>query len=82
MIEFPEVFVTGKIPENRTDRELCADALCAWGIVLGKLITPDELPDNFGDGMVAISLRLGVSASPESIIHYAHINFPEANLKV
>jgi hypothetical protein len=69
-IEFPEVFCTGIIPENKTDRELCADALAAWGIIAGQLI--DHIPHTFGEGMTAISVRLGyISVMPDSIIAYA-----------
>ena len=64
---FPEIFITGKIPLNRDERALCADALCGWACCMGGA----KPPENFGIAMVEIGRRLGVSPTAESIEQYA-----------
>ena len=63
---WPEIFTTGNIKE-REDAALCADALCAWGLCECGA----EIPENFGNVMVDIATKLGVSASPDSLIKWA-----------
>ncbi len=64
---FADVFHTGLLDESVDERELCADALSAWGCCMAGA----ELPRRFGQGMAAISKKLGISATPESIKEYA-----------
>ena len=66
---WPEIFVTGIIPDNYPKELLCADGLCAWGICMaGSNI---NIPEKFGEVMFEISQRLGVSATDSSLMKYA-----------
>ena len=64
---WPEPFVTGIIPENATDALLCAHALCAWG----NCYLAAKPPEHFGIVMAKISIRLGISGSPDSFHEWA-----------
>ncbi len=61
-ITWPEIFITGKLPENYTKPELIADALTGWAHCSMRA----EIPKNFGQGMAAISGILG-TATPNGI---------------
>lgn len=66
-ITFPEVFITGKIPEGMNDKRLlCAAALEGWGCCYLAM-----RPENFGIGMAAIGTRLGITPTPENLMEYA-----------
>ncbi len=64
---FPEIFITGKLVGTETDRELCARAL----VGLDCCYVGATPPTNFGLGMAAISEKLGVSATEDSLTKYA-----------
>ena len=60
---WPVVFETGDISQ-RPDKALLGDALCGWAICMSGT---NPCP-RFGDVMAAISLKLGVSGTPESFM--------------
>ncbi len=64
---FPRVFITGEIEKNSDEHSLCTDALLGWACCLSG----GEPPKNFGCGMAAISKRLGVPATTDSITKFA-----------
>ena len=64
---FPEIFITGKLPENWTQKSLVADALCGWACCMGGA----KPPEKFGEGMVLIGSKLGISATPDNISKFA-----------
>lgn len=63
---WPEVFDTKDI-SGKTDPELCAIGHLAWGnCMMGNKPHP-----NFGDVMVLISTKLGISGTPESFFEWS-----------
>ena len=65
-IVWDEVFITGKIKKNTTDKELCAMGLLGWANCYLS-----EMPDNFGYGMYEIGKRLGIKARQKNLMKYA-----------
>lgn len=70
---WPDVFITGQLPDrseydSETQKALaCADGLTGWALChMGN-----EPPDQFGKGMVAIGLLLGINATGENLSKYA-----------
>jgi len=63
---FPEVFITGKIPENRSKELLIADALVGWANCMAGAFPPD----NYGEGMSRISNKVGAN-TPEEFLKLA-----------
>lgn len=63
---FPEIFITGIMPQGATKESLLADGLSGWGCVMGG----SELPKNFGIGMALVSSVLG-TAVPEELLKLA-----------
>jgi hypothetical protein len=55
---FPDIFYTGDLG-GRTDGELCADALCAWAITYMGRKYAKEIPEMFGEVLVAIGAKIG-----------------------
>lgn len=70
-LSWPECFVTGGIPEGRLDAQLCADALRAWGNCQAGKELAGEIPEKFGEVMVKIANRLGVTGTPESFSEWS-----------
>ncbi len=65
---FPKIFITGELDENRSERELCMDFYEGW---LRSMIGTDKEPEKFKQGVDAISKKLGVPATLDSIKKYA-----------
>lgn len=72
--QYSEISVTGQLPErpdNIKEQDykawICSKALNDWGICMFG----QEIPSNFGIGMVEVSKLLGVSATPSSLKEYA-----------
>lgn len=65
-IIWPDIFITGTIPADRSDAALCADALSAWANA-----RMDKAPENFGNVMAEIATRLNVVGTPESFRQWA-----------
>ena len=63
---YPEIFITGVIPQDRSNKLLLADALCAWACA--SLV---KAPEKFGVVMAEIGERLGVSPLPENLMKLA-----------
>lgn len=59
---FPEIFITGKLPENWCNESLVADGLVGWANCMAGS-TP---PENFGVGMALIEHQLG-TATPDGL---------------
>ena len=68
---WPECFVTGDLPEGRSDAQLCADALTAWAHCHAGKELSGEIPEKFGEVMVKIANRLGVTGTPESFSEWS-----------
>ena len=67
-VEWDNVFITGEIEDNSiSDRNLCASALFGWANCGAGF----EPPKKFGEGIVAIGIRLGISPNPENLIKLA-----------
>ncbi len=61
---YPEIFVTGVVPQDANKLKLLADSLSAWGHThMGH-----PLPEHFGTAMAEISFRLDVLGTPESFL--------------
>lgn len=60
--EFPEIFITGKLPENWSKESLIADGLIGWSICMSGA----KPPEKFGEGMKLISSKIG-TAIPEEL---------------
>lgn len=70
-LEFPEIFITGKLPENWCDKSLIADGLVGWA----NCMVGSTIPENFGVGMALIGQKLG-TATPNGLEELANkINF-------
>ena len=67
-VEWPDVFKTKNI-SGKSDAELCAIGLTAWGLVL----LGNHFPDSFGDVLVMIGKKLGISSTPDSFMEYSKI---------
>lgn len=63
---FPEIFITGKLPENWCIESLVADGLTGWGCCMTGA-TPPKL---FGEGMVLIFQKTGAS-TPKQLSNLA-----------
>lgn len=61
---FPEIFLTGVVPDDRSKLALLADALCAWGICAFG----NEPPPKFGEVMVEIGDRLNFTPTGENCL--------------
>ena len=58
---FPEIFITGELPNNWCKESLVADGLVGWAnCSLGAIP-----PKNFGKGMVLINQKVGVATPKE-----------------
>ena len=64
---WPDIFVTGVVPVDANNLALAADGLIAWA----NCMFGNEPPAHFGCVMAAISSRLGVVATAESLSAYA-----------
>jgi len=60
---WPRSFVENSIA-GRSDAELCADGLEAWGIVM----TGERQHENFGMILAKIGIRLGCSATADGLM--------------
>jgi hypothetical protein len=65
--QWPDVFLTGETSKEATDKELCAAAFCAWGSCYAGFVPPEK----FGEGMVAIGKRLGISPTADNLKSFA-----------
>lgn len=63
---WPEIFQTENL-EGKSNPELCADALMAWG----HCHMGDEIPESFGRVLVQIGIRLGISPTDEELIKWS-----------
>lgn len=66
---WPEVFENPDLVATEEPRSLCSQAMCAWA----NYYAGQKIPDNFGNVMVAISNRLGMSkaATAENLTAHA-----------
>jgi hypothetical protein len=71
-LSWPDIFTTEKL-DGKSDRELCADALCAWGNC--HLAQP---PESFGRVMAAIGQRLHVPPLADDLMEYSNRFMPNA----
>ena len=62
-IEFPEIFLTGQLPENWTKEELVAYGLEGWS----NCMSGCKPPAKFGDGMALIGKETG-ALLPEELL--------------
>lgn len=62
MYQFPNIFITGKLPASFSKKSLIADGLCGWGCCMAGA----KPPDKFGEGMALIAIKLG-TATPEGL---------------
>ena len=77
---WPEIFLTGKIPEEykqmpEWERKacLCADGLSGWACTIMEL-----RPENFGKGMVIIGEHLDGATTGEKLLAYSKtLNIPD-----
>jgi len=65
-IPWSEVFRTRNL-DGKSDKELCADGLLAWGICMAGT-KPCE---NFGEVIAKISHKLRIIGTPESFMEFA-----------
>ncbi len=75
-MEYPEVFYDQSLIQTRNPRQLCADALVAWGNChMG--IKP---PESFGEVLVAISAKIGMkeAATGDNLIAFANKHYLQA----
>ncbi len=63
---WPEILITGELPENWTKESLIADALMGWGLTHVAMA-----PDKFGYGMALIGRTIGHSVLPEDLYKLA-----------
>ena len=54
---FPEVFANPDLIKTREPAALCADGLSAWAVCM----CGNKPPDSFGETLVAIGARLGMT---------------------
>jgi len=66
MMNFPEIFETGILPENRTNEALISDGLCGWAICMAG----QNPTKNFGAGMLIIAEKVG-TATPDGLCKLA-----------
>ena len=59
---WPDIFITGKIPADASDDLLGAHALRAWG----NASAGATIPPHFGDVMRQIAHRLNILGTPQS----------------
>jgi hypothetical protein len=59
---FPEIFITGVLPESWTKESLIADGLSGWACCM----VGAKPPEQFGQGMALISEKIG-TAIPEKL---------------
>ena len=64
---WPDIFITGKIPADASDDLLGAHALRAWG----NASAGATIPPHFGDVMRQIAHRLNVSGTPQSFLEWS-----------
>ena len=69
---WPDIFTTENL-DGKSDQELCADALCAWGNCY--LAQP---PESFGRVMEAIGKRLHVPPLADDLMEYSNRFVPNA----
>lgn len=61
--QWPEVFSNPDLINTRRPELLCADGLCGWGICLAGN-SGRQLPKSFGETLVKISQKLGMTQAP------------------
>ena len=66
MQNFPEIFLTGKLPENWSKESLIADGLVGWGCCMAGA----KPPEKFGQGMILITSKVGI-ATPDRLSELA-----------
>ena len=64
---WPDIFITGKIPADASDDLLGAHALMAWGNAHARA----SIPPHFGDVMARIANRLNISGTPQSFLEWS-----------
>lgn len=64
---FPEIFITGKLPEGFTKKSLIADGLVGWALCE----TGNTPPENFGKAMILIGEYTG-DATPDGLMRLAN----------
>lgn len=62
-LEFPEVFITGKLPKDYRKHAAVAAGLVGWT----NCMAGTHPPENFGIGMAAIGAFLNICATPENL---------------
>jgi hypothetical protein len=67
-LPWPEIFQNEALVETLEDHAICAQALCGWAMIYGQL---GDIPSNFGEIMAAVSMRLGVSGTADSLSAHA-----------
>lgn len=60
---YPEIFITGELPEGWTKEKLVADGLVGWANC--SFTKP---PKNFGKGMALIGKQTGASLADELMV--------------
>lgn len=69
--QWPQVFETGVLDVSENDphgrAKACADALCGWG----NCCVGAEIPANFGKGMAAIGVFLGITPTADNLMAYS-----------
>lgn len=60
-----EIFETGIIPKGITEANLCGIGIAGWATCMMSKDSP--IPEKFGEGMVAIGQRLGISPTVENL---------------
>jgi hypothetical protein len=63
---FPEIFITGELPQIWSKDSLLADGLCGWACCMAGC----KPPINFGKAMSLIGQKLGTS-SPDGLYELA-----------
>jgi len=63
---FPEIFITGELPQGWSKDSLLADGLCGWACCMAGC----EPPRKFGAGMALIGQELG-TANPDGLSELA-----------
>ena len=67
MYIFPEILITGKLPENWSKESLIVDGLSGWACCMAGA----EPPEKFGAGMALIDITIG-TATPEGLRKLAY----------
>ena len=65
---FSELSKTGKVPEGTCKAGAIAMALNDWGCVAAGV----NQPANFGNGMADLTIKFGISATPENLMKEAN----------